>query len=154
MVGSCWQRGSTPALYHQQRPSPTQTAQPSTGAGRELPNSRMGPCPALLHGTQGRQQPQQRSGSSLLGIVPCRRLPCCRPPVVRGLILMIISRFLQGGCKSRRCEHRGSNGQKAQGLMRTALRVPLPCHPVSPYGHGAILGCATQGVGAIAAEIE
>lgn len=99
MVGSCWQRGTAPALCHQHGPSPTQTAQPSTGARRELPNSRMGPCPALLHGTQGRQKQSQRSGSSLLGIVPCRRLPCCRPPVVHGLILMIISRFLQGGCK-------------------------------------------------------
>lgn len=132
MVGSCWQCGSAPALYHQQRPSPTQTAQPSTGAGRELPNSRMGPCPALLHGTQGRQQPQQRSGSSLLGIVPCRRLPCCRPPVVRGLILMIISRFLQGGCKSRRCEHRGSNGQKAQGLDEDSPQSPPSVPPSVP----------------------
>lgn len=99
MVGSCWQRGTAPALCHQHGPSPTQTAQPSSGARRELPNSRMGPCPALLHGTQGRQKQSQRSGSSLLGIVPCRRLPCCRPPVVHGLILMIISRFLQGVCK-------------------------------------------------------
>lgn len=45
-------------------------------------------------------------------------------------------------------------GGKHRDSKRTALRVPLPCHPVSPYGHGAILGCATQGVGAIAAKME
>lgn len=60
----------------------------------EVPGSRTGPCPDLLRGARGRQQPPQCSRSSAPGTVPCRRLLPCRPPAVRGLILRIISRFL------------------------------------------------------------
>lgn len=45
-------------------------------------------------------------------------------------------------------------GRKHRDLKGTAPRIPCPCHPVSPYGHGAIWGYATQGVGAIGATNE